>query len=114
MDLVSHVNAVLNARHHDAVSRDASYNQLTVCWENLMFFNSARSSMPDQNISALPLSRNQFDLSAQEVRDDLVLWYKKPLTQISQSCDGHGNDFSTEHALSCRFGNLVVLYHNEV
>ena len=27
-DLDSHVNAVLNARHRDAVSRDASYNQL--------------------------------------------------------------------------------------
>ena len=33
---------------------------------------------------------------------------------MPQSCDGCGDDFSIEHALSCRFGGLVVHRHNEV
>ena len=57
---------------------------------------------------------NQVDLSAQEFRDGLALWYKKSLTRMHQSCDGCGSDFSIEHALSCRFGGLVVCCHNEV
>ena len=33
---------------------------------------------------------------------------------MPQSCDGSGSSFSVEHALSCRFGGLVVHHHNEV
>ena len=51
---------------------------------------------------------------AQEFRDGLALRYKKSLTRVPQSCDGCGGDFSIEHALSCRFGGLVVRRHNEV
>ena len=39
LDLDSHVNAVLSVCHHDAISRDVSYNQ------NLMAFNSVPSSV---------------------------------------------------------------------
>ena len=46
MNLNSHVNGVLNALHHDAISRDVSYNQLfDSYWENLMFFDSMLSSV---------------------------------------------------------------------
>ena len=56
---------------------------------NLMVWDSVLSPVltaKDQNISAwltaLPLARNQFDLSAQDFRDGLVLRYNKPLIQV--------------------------------
>ena len=33
---------------------------------------------------------------------------------MPQTCDNCGGDFSVEHALSCRFGGVVVCIHNEV
>lgn len=63
-------------------------------------------SAKDQNIStwlsALPLVKNQFDLSAHEFRDGLGLRYKKPLSQMSKSC------------VVVIFGGLVGCHHNEV
>ena len=65
-------------------------------------------------LSVLPLARSQFDLSAQEFRDDLALRYKKPLLSLTSVCDGCGAPFSIEHALGCRFGGLVTRRYNEV
>ena len=65
-------------------------------------------------LSVLPLTRSQFDLSAQEFRDGLALRYRKPLLSLPSVCDGCGALFSIEHSLDCRFGGLVTRRHNEV
>jgi len=65
-------------------------------------------------LSVVPLERSQFDLSAQEFRDGLVLHYRKPLLCLPVACDGCGAPFSIEHALDCRYGGLVGCRHNEV
>ena len=65
-------------------------------------------------LTALPLARIQFDLPAQEFKNGLALQYKKPLTWLLQYCNSCDSDFSIEHALSCRFGELVVCRYNEV
>ena len=118
LDLDCHVNAVLSAHLHDALSRDVSYNHLfdSLSGEFDSFRQCAILRAKNQNIlawlTALPLVRNQFYLSAQEFRDGLALQYKKPLIQMPQSCEGCGGDFCIEHALSCRFSRLVVHHHN--
>ena len=43
-----------------------------------------------------------------------MIWQFEPLTQMFQSCDGCSGDLSIEHALSCRFGGLVIHRHNKV
>ena len=65
-------------------------------------------------MSPLPLVRNQFDLSAHEFRDDLALRYKKLPSQMPRSRDGCSSTFSLEHALDCRFGDLVGCCHINV
>ena len=55
-------------------------------------------------LSALPLAKSQFDLSAQEFKDGLVLRYRKPLLSLPSVFDGCGAPFSIEHALDCCFG----------
>ena len=64
-------------------------------------------------LSVLPLSRSQFDFSAQEFRDYFALRYNKPLLSLPFVCDGYGAPFSTEHALDCCFRGLVACRHNE-
>ena len=65
-------------------------------------------------LNVLPVSRHQFDLSAQEFRDALAIRYRKPLLGIPLHCDGCGSDFDLSHALSCRKGGLVIQRHNEI
>ena len=120
LDLGLHVSTVLTARRQDAVSRDVFYGQQFD--ELLRDFDPYRQRAilraKDQNISAwlsaLPLVKNHFDLAAQEFRDALALRYKKSLSQMPKLCDGCGAEFSTEHALDCRFGGLVSRRHNEI
>ena len=43
-----------------------------------------------------------------------MIWHFKLLTQMFQSCDGYSGDLNIEHALSYRFGGLVIHRHNKV
>ena len=119
-DLNSLVNTVSMARHQDALSRDACYEQQldSLLSDFDAFCQHAILCTKDQNISAwlsaLPLVKNRLDLSAHEFRDRLALRYKKSLSQMPKSCDGCGGTFSMEHALDCRFGALVGRRHNKV
>ena len=74
----------------------------------------AKDSNISSQLSVLPLARSQFDLSAQEFRDGLVLCHKKLLLSLPSVCDGCGEPFTIEHTLDCHFGGLVTRRHNEV
>ena len=58
-------------------------------------------------LAVLPIEKDQFDLSAQEFCDDLVLHYRKPLLCLSSNCDGCGAPFTVTHALDWRVGGLM-------
>ena len=65
-------------------------------------------------LTATPISKDDFHLSAVEFRDALCLRYMKPLLQLPPHCDGCGDVFTTSHALDCRRGGLVIYRHNEI
>ena len=70
-------------------------------------------------LNTLPLQNDNFNLSAQEFREDhdaICLRYTcmKPLLNLPPTCDGCGAAFTTIHALDCRKGGLVSLRHNEI
>ena len=44
----------------------------------------------------------------------LALRYQRPISRISEKCDGCGAFFSLEHALDCKKGGLVTQRHNEI
>ena len=74
----------------------------------------ARNGKISAWLTVLPLTRSQFDLSAQEFWDALVIRYKKPFRNVQDLCDGCSSQFSLSHALSCREGGLVIQTYNEI
>jgi hypothetical protein len=65
-------------------------------------------------LTAMPDTLNGTDLSAEEFRDSLRLRYGLPPRTLPSKCDGCSQDFTVEHALSCKKGGLVSLRHNDV
>jgi hypothetical protein len=65
-------------------------------------------------LTALPIMRDNFNLTSVEFRDALCLRYSKPLLQMPLDCDGCGSAFTVTHALDCKKGGLVTQRHNEV
>ena len=53
------------------------------------------------------------DLSWEELRDNLRLRYGMMPQDIPATCDGCGDRFSIEHALSCPKGGLVLARHDD-
>jgi hypothetical protein len=65
-------------------------------------------------LNVLPIAQNNFDLTATEFRDALSIRYGRPLLGCPGFCDGCGQQFSLQHALSCKKGGLIILRHNEI
>ena len=90
---------------HLGATFDEEFDQLLTLFDSMQQWAILRSK--ESNISlwlfVLPLTRSQFDLSAQEFKDDLALHYKKPLLSVPSVCDGCGAPFSIEHVLDCYF-----------
>ena len=59
-------------------------------------------------------NRDEFVLSKQEFRDGLALRYNKVSSNLPSSCDGCGEIFDVQNALSCKKGGLISQRHNEV
>lgn len=54
------------------------------------------------------------DLSPKEFRDGLALRYGRSPVELPPHCDGCGESFTVDHALTCRRGGLIIRRHNEV
>jgi hypothetical protein len=73
-----------------------------------------RSAATGAWLSTLPSLLNGSDLSAEEFRDGVRLRFGLTPTSLPLRCDGCGERFKTEHAMSCRKGGLILHRHNDL
>ena len=64
-------------------------------------------------LNAMPLEEQGLVLNKQEFRDSLRLRYNMPLSGLPNHC-ACGDDFNTNHALSCKKGGLVAQRHDGI
>lgn len=64
-------------------------------------------------LTVLPLKEHRFDLNKSEFRDALCLRYDWQLKNLPQYCVC-GVNFSTDHAMICPHGGMIILRHNEI
>jgi hypothetical protein len=68
-----------------------------------------RSANTGAWLTTLPTLLNGSDLSTDEFRDGARLRLgMTPPTALPPRCDGWGERFTTEHAMSCRNGGLII------
>ena len=64
-------------------------------------------------LSAVPHRLNGTEMYREELQDNLRLRYGLMPQDIPATCDGCGEKFSIDHALSCPKGGLVLARHDD-
>ena len=73
-----------------------------------------RSAETGAWLTSLPSLLNGTELSAEEFRDSLRLRLGITPASLPHRCDGCGDRFTLDHAMSCRKGGLILLRHNDL
>jgi hypothetical protein len=73
-----------------------------------------RSKTTGAWLTTLPNTLNGSHLSADEFRDGVRLRLGLQPTALPPRCNGCGERFTTEHAMSCRKGGLIIQRHNDL
>ena len=73
-----------------------------------------RSASTGAWLTTMPNLLNGSDLLAEEFRDGLHLRLGLKPNAMHPRCDGCGERFTTEHAMSCRKGGLILHRHNDM
>jgi hypothetical protein len=73
-----------------------------------------RSKSTGAWLTTMPNLLNGSDLSAEEFRDGVRLRFGLTPKAMQPRCDGCGERFTTEHAMSCRKGGLIMQRHDDI
>jgi hypothetical protein len=65
-------------------------------------------------LTAMPSTLNGTELSVDEFRDSIRMRFGLTPSSLPHRCEGCGQRFSVEHAMTCKKGGLVMLRHNDV
>ena len=115
----------MDHRQHTAISHQAAKNSLRQTHDaNLNTILGQATQMEKRRLkrsastgawlTTLPNILNGSDLSADEFRDGVRLRLGLQPTALPPRCDGCGERFTTEHAMSCRKGGLIIQRHNDL
>ena len=81
--------------------------------ETLRIVEQARDKGASSWLNAIPRREQGFDLNKEEFRDSLRLRYNLPLKGLPNQCVC-GDQFSVNHALTCKKGGFTSARHDEV
>ena len=73
-----------------------------------------RSTMTGSWLTTMPNTLNGTELAADEFRDNLRLRFGLTPASLPHRCEGCGQRFSVEHAMSCKVGGMVLQRHNDL
>jgi hypothetical protein len=73
-----------------------------------------RAKLTGAWLTVMPDKLNGTVLSAEEFRDSLRLRFGLTPSSLPSQCDGCGQRFTVEHAMTCRKGGMIISRHNDV
>jgi hypothetical protein len=118
LDVQEHRKTSATARADAKIHQRASHDEsLATILSNATPLNKRRikrSASTGAWLTTLPNLLNGSDLSADEFRDGVRLCLGLKPTSLPPRCDGCGEHFTIEHAMSCRKGGLILHRHNDL